>query len=218
MTILNWFHLVLYILLANSQHDNWFGSLMYAYYEDTYLEKEGWWWIISFFHRSIVTSILESTIGIGFRAIKLQLIGWFGFRLGSAQREGLGSCSSADELAWIELVKWKRPCSSVLAKVWKTVLIGQRNIALEVSINKSNKSALFWNLDILMHVMGWHAIQEQIKCLSSSGNMLAVSKLILMFWDSFTLETKPSSAPSELLFWFSRLLAGCLTISTAILF
>jgi len=38
-------------------------------------------------------------MGIGFRAIKLQLIGWLGFRLGSAQRKGLGSCSSADELA-----------------------------------------------------------------------------------------------------------------------
>jgi len=83
-------------------------------------------------------------------------------------------------MSLLELNSWSGEdhAPRVLAKFWKIVLIGQRNIALEVSINKSNKSALFWNLDILMHVMGWHALQEQIKCLSSSGNMLAVSKLI----------------------------------------
>jgi len=83
-------------------------------------------------------------------------------------------------MSLLELNSWSGDdhAPRVLAKFWKIVLIGQRNIALEVSINKSNKSALFWNLGILMHVMGWHALQEQIKCLSSSGNMLAVSKLI----------------------------------------
>lgn len=76
-------------------------------------------------------------------------------------------------MSLLELNSWSGEdhAPRVLAKFWKIVLIGQRNIALEVSINKSNKSALFWNLDILMHVMGWHAIQEQIICLSSSGNI-----------------------------------------------